>query len=575
MKPKSSAIRHFRSLMFAGSAAVTLASHAAHAGTITWDSANATTTSWALGSNWIGGVAPVAGDDVVVTADGVFDPTVNSAYTGIAINSLTLQGSTNLFLGSPLQVGAGGVYNNSTSNNLFLGAMTLTADQTWGGTRTIFQTGVVSGGAFKLTYEGTDIRFDNNNPSWTGGVDIRTTVNTGGSFAGSATMTPWGTGTLTLINQKTDGTRTTSILNMASAVSNFSQATAATLANNIVLSGPNTGNFIINQSNDASTLAGGHWYNLTGNITGAVNTSRTLTFQNSKGVNAPVTYILSGTNTYAAQTVIGANTTLQIGNGGTLGTLGSSTAAILNSGTLAINRSDALSVGNVISGAGGLWQFGGGTTTLSGNNTYTGTTSVTAGTLIIGASGSLANTTTTIGVGGTLAGGGTIGGATTIQGTHTPGFSPGTQTFTNGLSYADTATLNWELTANSTAGRGTSYDAVDVTGGSFALATGASIDLTFGGTVDFLNAFWGLNREWLVVDLSGSATAADSNVFTIGTITGGANWNPALGSFGMLRKDGSTTADAVYLTWTAVPEPSAALLGGLGLLVLLRRRRCA
>ncbi|MEI8039258.1 MAG: hypothetical protein WCJ14_12785, partial [Verrucomicrobiota bacterium] len=94
MKPKNASIRHFRTFMFAGSAAAMLASHAAHAGTITWNSANATTTSWALGSNWIGGVAPVAGDDVVVTADGTFDPTVNTAYTGIAIKSLTLTGST-------------------------------------------------------------------------------------------------------------------------------------------------------------------------------------------------------------------------------------------------------------------------------------------------------------------------------------------------------------------------------------------------------------------------------------------------------------------------------------------------
>jgi MYXO-CTERM domain-containing protein len=31
--------------------------------------------------------------------------------------------------------------------------------------------------------------------------------------------------------------------------------------------------------------------------------------------------------------------------------------------------------------------------------------------------------------------------------------------------------------------------------------------------------------------------------------------------------------DGVYLNYAAVPEPSAALLGGLGLLALLRRRR--
>ena len=74
------------------------------------------------------------------------------------------------------------------------------------------------------------------------------------------------------------------------------------------------------------------------------------------------------------------------------------------------------------------------------------------------------------------------------------------------------------------------------------------------------------------MDLSGSATAADSKLFTVGSITGGANYSASLGSFGTLRKDGSTTSDSVYLTWTAIPEPGVALLGGLGMLLLRRRR---
>jgi autotransporter-associated beta strand protein len=246
--------------------------------------------------------------------------------------------------------------------------------------------------------------------------------------------------------------------------------------------------------------------------------------------------------------------------------------AAAKNGAFTKSGAGTLVLGGALSGAASV-TVNEGTLRLNGNSSYTGATGVTAGTLEIGASGSLANTTTTISTGGTLAGGGSIGGATTIQGTHSPGFSPGTQTFSNSLSYASTATLDWELNDNTTLGRGTAYDAVNVTGGSFTLTPGATIDLSFLGTVDFLNAFWGVNQEWLVVDLSGSATAADSNLFSIGAITGGANYSPLLGSFGITRKDGSITEDSVYLTWTAIPEPSSALLGGIGMLMLLRRRR--
>lgn len=319
------------------------------------------------------------------------------------------------------------------------------------------------------------------------------------------------------------------------------------------------------------------------------------------------TLILRGSNTYTGTTILQEGTlglrnsnALSSGaltiNGGTLAsivsprtisnnvtvggdfTLGGSSAALTLNGTMdlggavrSITLDNSATIGGIISN-GGLTTLGNATLTLSAENTYTGDTTVTAGTLVIGASGSLANTTTTIGVNGALVGGGTIGGATTIQGIHSPGFSPGTQTFTNDLSYAATATLAWDLIDNTTGGRGSNYDAVDVSGGSFTLATDATIDLSFGGSVDFLDDFWGTNQEWLVVALSGSATAADSNLFGIGTISGGANWDPLLGSFGIQRKDGPTTEDSVYLTWTAIPEPSTALLGSLGMLLLLRRR---
>ena len=74
---------------------------------------------------------------------------------------------------------------------------------------------------------------------------------------------------------------------------------------------------------------------------------------------------------------------MQIGNGGTTGTLGSGN--IFNNSSLIFNRTDSgLVVSSVISGSGSISQNGSGTTTLTGTNTYTGSTNVTAGMLSIG-----------------------------------------------------------------------------------------------------------------------------------------------------------------------------------------------
>jgi len=91
--------------------------------------------------------------------------------------------------------------------------------------------------------------------------------------------------------------------------------------------------------------------------------------------------ILSGNNTYGA-TNIAAGSTLQVGSGGTSGSLGN--GAVSNSGSLIFSRTDAASVGSAISGIGSLSQAGSGTTTISGVANYTGPTSIAAGQLIFG-----------------------------------------------------------------------------------------------------------------------------------------------------------------------------------------------
>ena len=93
------------------------------------------------------------------------------------------------------------------------------------------------------------------------------------------------------------------------------------------------------------------------------------------------TLVLSGTNTYSTTTI--STATLQIGNAGTTGTLGTGAVSIASGASLVFDRTNSYTVTNTISGAGTLTQNGSGTTVLDGAsaNTYTGLTSVNNGTL--------------------------------------------------------------------------------------------------------------------------------------------------------------------------------------------------
>ena len=154
------------------------------------------------------------------------------------------------------------------------------------------------------------------------------------------------------------------------------------------------------------------------------------------------TEILTGANTYGGATTISAGT-LQIGNGGTTGTLG--TGSVVDNSNLTFDRSDiGLIVGNVISGTGAVQQIGSGTTSLTATNTYAGTTTISSGTLRIGNGGSTGSlgtgnvvnngtlafnrTDTALSVGNLISGGGTVQqvgtGTSTLAGTNS--YSGGT-----------------------------------------------------------------------------------------------------------------------------------------------------
>ncbi|MBA3936181.1 MAG: autotransporter-associated beta strand repeat-containing protein [Planctomycetes bacterium] len=117
-------------------------------------------------------------------------------------------------------------------------------------------------------------------------------------------------------------------------------------------------------------------------VVGRDNTSTTFSgvISGSNGVTklGTGTLTLTGTNTLTGTSRVTAGT-LQIGAGGTVGTIGS--GAVINNGTLTFARSDAVTASNVISGIGTVVVNGSGTLTMNGTSTYTGATTVSQGTL--------------------------------------------------------------------------------------------------------------------------------------------------------------------------------------------------
>ena len=263
---------------------------------------------------------------------------------------------------------------------------------------------------------------------------------------------------------------------------------------------------------------------------------------------------------------IGSNVTL--GDATNTGKLTFSAGVDLGAVNRDLTTESSVAFDGAVSGAGGLTKLGTATMTLTGANTYTGATNVNTGTLVV--NGNISTSTlTTVAVGATLGGSGTVG-KTTVNGTLAVGNSPGQMNFTDTLTIAGSTVM--EIDGTLGAGVTNGYDFVNLTG------LDAAGVLTYGGTMTLdIGMIFGVGNYSF--NLFGFA----SKTGTFATITladqySGSFLDGDLNGVWDLASGDSTwqfTESTGVLGLTVVPEPHAALLGGLGMLALLRRRRCA
>ena len=305
-----------------------------------------------------------------------------------------------------------------------------------------------------------------------------------------------------------------------------------------------------------------------------------------------------GNNTFAGPITIGASGARINANSETSLTLTGGIATTLTQDLTIGGAGNTTVSTTAISGAGRLIKDGTGTLTLSNTNTYTGATTVSGGILAITGTGSI-NSSSGISVasgshfkynsstpltaplslssGSTLSGSGTIGVDLALTSTSqilAPGNSPGIQNLATTQNWSS-FTYEWETNDFLATTAGSAYDQIAITGGLNLTGTTAGsyvlnvFSLTALDVAGDVPNFDEINRSWNILTTTGVINGFDADTWTLNT--DGFTSDPAWQGNWSLGLNGSN--DALVLSYTVIPEPKAALLGGLGIILLLRRRR--
>ena len=502
----------------------------------------------ASGTATWGGTVTLAANSTVLSGGG--NVLKIGPGSGTAIN---LQGNTLDYTGAGGHEVLGGVFGTGDIAKRGSGTLTLSGSGNYSGATTIALGKIVANatsalGTSPVTTAGGSLELQ-------GGFDV-------------------GGGLLTLNGE--------SLTNVSGNNTYSGPVTTGTSASRIVVtSGTMTLSNTISQSSpsNAITFSGNGVTLITGNL-GAGLTALDI---NAKASDVP-TVIVAGSNPDFTGSVDVQVGSLQLGNGGTTGSLPGGGAFNIGSGArVIVKQSDTVTQGTdfsgTLNGLGGFSQAGSGTTILNFANAYKGTTNVSAGTLIINGNQAAATGAVTVANGATLGGSGVIGGAVTVNGILSPGNnSPGILTVASLDLTPGSTTLMQIIGAGSLAGTaGIDYDrlVISIAGG---FGYGGTLDLDFANTANFADG-----TTFELFGFTGSTLGRFGSVTSTGSGSyGGLTFLDVGGVWTALSGSQQLTFSELtgQLQFTLVPEIDPAtgssalsLIAGVFALIEQRRRR--
>ncbi len=513
----------------------------------------------------------LAGDEVLFDDTATGSTTVEIGTANVAPAATTFNNSTKAYTVS--SAGGFGIANGSLVKS-GSGTVVLLTPNTYAGSTTI------NAGVLQLGNGSVDGSIASSSGIANNGTlafNLAGNQTYANAITGTGSLTKSGAGVLTLsgANTYTGGTTVNAGKLVATAVglnggpvAIASGATVTFTGNNQISTSAVSGaGAILNDSANTIVFTGDH-SGFTGSFTHAATNNNTQ-FNSAVAGSANATYTLSaGELIFAANgdyTVKFGSLSSAAGNirGGNTAT-GTATVEV---GALGASTSIAGNLNNGATKIVALRKVGGGTLTLSGNNTYGGGTVVNGGALVLNGAltGASATNSVAVAAGATIGGNGTIAGATTVDGTLSPGDSVGVLTASGALTLNAGSTTRLEINGLV---RGTEHDGVNVGG---AFTQGGALNLVFGSSVS--------SGNYTLFQLGGTGAGS----FTTVTASSAANpspvslsassgvWTGSLGgaalSFnsttGVLTVTGSQTA---LQTWRfeqfGVYDDTAAILAG-------------